>query len=285
MREAIAIYINLINAAVDDPKTAPVYEVLGDVMREQNDVPRALESYRRAVKLNPTVENRQKYDEMIDLSHGKVPTPAASPGSSLAAGVQKSFAGVQKSLAGVKKSLAGTPQPDTEQQQPGEEQSLADVQLAAIDVQQPTTGVQQPTTSTQQPIMGMQLPLTQVDTEIPKTLLLPIDNLPYTGPAFDEIADTSAAFNLPLGLRSDVPGRDRAFILLGIALVTLITSVLLTAQPWHHTPGPTPYKKPLSLSRIEILPLPPALGSASASGFSLLSQKPITVGTPAKVNK
>ncbi len=73
------------NSAADDPETALVYEFLGDIFSEQQDIPKALEFYRRAVALKPGDENRRKYDETIDLSRGAAPKKPLSPPVRMAA--------------------------------------------------------------------------------------------------------------------------------------------------------------------------------------------------------
>ncbi len=296
IREAMALYINIINAAVDAPETAPVYELLGDAFHEQNDIARALEAYRRAVKLKPTSSNRQKFDDMIDLSRGGGAKPAstASHGPSLAAGVQKSLAGVQKSLSGVQKSLAKPQQPDAEAQPPvaeadqlviGGQQPDAAPQPLVMGGQQAVIGTQQFVIGTQQPVAGAQLPsmtAPPTDTEIPQPLddtPLPVTNLPYTGTAPDGTSADQGSF-MSLSQQSEIQARNRAYLLLGVAVLTITISALLSAQPWQHAPKPTPNITPITFVRIDVVPLPPALGSSSGTGFSLLSQKPKTVGKP-----
>jgi hypothetical protein len=157
-------------------------------------------------------------------------------------------------------------------------------------MQQPVAGVHQSPAAAQQPLVDMQKPLTSASTpniEIPLPLEetpLPVTNLPYTmSGSSDRTSAAPAEYYMSPAQYATLQARNRTFFLLGAAVVILIASALWTSPPWHQEHKLTSYNTPISFVQIDVAPLPPALGSASASGFSLLTQKPQTVGTPKKV--
>ncbi len=287
LREAITLYLTIINAAPEDPKTGPVYELLGDVFYEQHDVPRALECYRRSVKLQPSESNRRKFDDMIDLSRElpRKPTPSPSSGLGPLAGVQRSLAKTQPPAGeGQPPSATGTSavsesQYETTEASPSETED----QLIITSEPESNTGTPQPV----KPIMFTNSAALQpFEARLPAgDTPLPVVNLPFplAGTDADVLPSMRGSlFSLP-DIGGDLESRNRTFLLLGVAVVALITSGLLTAQPWAHVPTPMPNKVPIALGQtISAEPLPDALGSASASGFSLLTQQPKTVGAPEK---
>jgi len=264
-REAIVLFLDIINAAPDDPKSAPVYEMLGDALREQNDVARALDAYRRAVLLKPTTSNRQKYDNMIDLSRvveakpiPVAPTPEPETGPELVIGGDQ--------LPEAMRS------PMTAMGQP-----IARAQQSPAAAQQPLVDMQKPLTSAQAQNIEAPLPLEETP--------LPVVNLPYTASSSSDGTPAQAEYYMSPAQYAALQARNRTFFLLGAAVVILIGSALWTAQPWHQKLKLTSYNTPISVVQIDVAPLPPALGSASGSGFSLLTQKPQTMGMPTKVKK